>query len=74
MAFSTDSALSSEPRLHDDEPKVYALLSAENPSFSDSAHQVAEKLGKCVTNQKRAFEMKWNRPNLKILYKSVVIA
>ena len=70
MAFpSLDS--SSTARLHDDEPRVYALLSAENPYFGDQARQIAEKLGKSVgTNQRRAFEMKWDRPDLRILYRS----
>ena len=72
MAFSSpDSTPSSEARLHDDEPRVYALLSAENPYFAGQARQVAEKLGKSVTNQRRAFEMKWDRSDLRILYRLV---
>ena len=72
MTFSSpDSASSSEPRLHDDEPRVYAVLSAENPYFADHARQVVEKFGKSATNQKRAFGMKWERPDLRILYRQV---
>ena len=72
MAFSSldSTSSSSTARLHDDEPRVYALLSAENPYFGDQARQIADKLGKSVaTNQRRAFEMKWDRPDLRILYR-----
>ena len=51
---------------------MYALLSAENPYFAEQARQIAEKLGKSAANQRRAFEMKWDRPDLRILYRLVL--